>query len=52
MRNGDSDNDAISDGDSDVGEDSCFGGVAFDNGIGKEDIDQSMATAAAMRYRQ
>ena len=39
VRNGDSESDAISDGDSDVGEDSCFGVVAFDNGIGKEDID-------------
>jgi hypothetical protein len=39
VRNGDSDSDAISDGDSDVGEDSCFGVVACDNGIGKEDID-------------
>ena len=39
VRNGDGDSDAISDGDSDVGEDSCFGGVACDNGIGKEDID-------------
>jgi hypothetical protein len=52
VRNGDSDSYAISDCDSDVGEDSCFGGVAFDNGIGKEDIDQSMVIAAAMRYRQ
>ena len=35
----DGDSDAISDDDSDVGENSCFGVVACDNGIGKEDID-------------
>ena len=52
VRNGDSDSDAINDCNSDVSEDSCFSGVAFDNGIGKEDIDQSMVIAAAMRYRQ
>jgi hypothetical protein len=52
VRNGDSDSNGISAGNSDVGEDSCFGGNACDNGIGKEDIDLSMVIAAAMRYRQ
>ena len=39
----------VLDGNGDVGEDGCFGCVTCDNGIGKEDIDQFMATVTAMR---